>query len=56
MMTPEMGLPCRPDVDVQRTWRKFGWKPHAEWLAANAFAHLCVTIKSAQESARKVTK
>lgn len=28
--TRPLDLPEDPKVDVQRTWRKFGWKPLAE--------------------------
>ena len=56
MITPLMGLPCRVDVDVQRTWRKFGWLPKAERLAIDSRIGTLVAIFNAHRSAKKELK
>lgn len=56
MITPEMGLPCRPDVDVQRTWRKFGFLPRNERMAIDSRIGTLVAIFNAHRSAKKELK
>lgn len=55
-MTPEMGLPCRVDVDVQRTWRKFGFLPRNERMAIDSRIGTLVAIFNAHRSAKKELK
>jgi hypothetical protein len=46
----------KPAVDVQRTWRKFGWLPKNERLAIDSRINTLVAIFNAHRSAKKALK